>query len=69
MSVCSLFLLLAAAICAAGGILARQATDYRAVSQPAIDGSTDDVDEDSGRLPLLDEVEGAEQTAASHEHL
>ena len=68
MSVCSLFLLLAAAIYAAGGILARQAADYRAVSQP-IDDSTDTTDEQSGHLPLLDEVEASDPAALSHEHL
>ncbi|KAL3133909.1 hypothetical protein ABBQ32_008365 [Trebouxia sp. C0010 RCD-2024] len=60
MSVCSLFLLLAAAIYAAGGVLARRAPDYRETSQATDDGETDNEPSgDSGHLPLLNEEQEA----------
>ena len=63
MSVCSLFLLLAAAIYAAGGVLARHRPDYRSASQAGVDDAIDEPDQDSGHLPLLDEFQGSDQPA------
>ena len=62
MSICSLCLLFAAAIYAAGGVLARQGPDYRALL-PRDDGSVDESTEESGHLPLLNEEEGSDQMA------
>lgn len=66
MSVCSLFLLLAAAIYAAGAVLARRGPDYRDEQQSA-DDATPDSDEvgssnESAHLPLLTEPETSERT-------
>ena len=67
MSVCSLFLLLAAAIYAAGAVLARRAPDYRDEQQPSADNTTPDSDEvgspdESARSPLLTQPETSERT-------
>lgn len=67
MSVCSLFLLLAAAIYAAGAVLARRGPDYRDEQQSSADDATPDSDEvgspdESAHLPLLTEPETSERT-------
>ena len=64
MSTCSLFLLLAAAIYAAGGILARQGPDYREVVLVSDDDSVNEATEESGHLRLLNEEEESDRTAA-----
>lgn len=64
MSICSLFLLLAAAIYAAGGVLARHGPDYWEAAPSTDNQSVDELDEESGHLPLLDEEEESDQTAA-----
>lgn len=69
MSICSLFLLLAAAIYAAGGVLARHGPDYREAAPPTDGESVNDLDEESGHLPLLNEEEESDQTAAPVEAL
>lgn len=63
MSLCSLFLLLAAAIYAAGGVLARQGPDYRDTAPANDGGSVDEPTEESGHLPLLNEEEGSDRMA------
>ncbi|KAA6424015.1 MAG: sugar transporter spinster transmembrane [Trebouxia sp. A1-2] len=67
MPVCSLFLLLAAAICAAGAVLACREPDYRDEQQLSADNTTPDSDElgsadESAHLPLLTEPETSERT-------
>lgn len=67
MSVCSLFLLLAAAICAAGAVLARRGPDYRDEQQSSPDDATPDSDEvgspdESAPLPLLTEPQTSGRT-------
>jgi len=67
MSVCSLFLFLAAAIYAAGALLARRGPDYRDEQQSSADNATPDSDEvggadESAHLPLLTEPETSERT-------
>ena len=63
MSVCSLFLLLAGAIYAAGGVLARQGPDYRDTAPASDDGSVDEPIEESGHVPLLNAEEASDQMA------
>ena len=65
MSICSLFLLLAAAIYAAGGVLARWGPDYRETAPVSNDDSINEDTEESGYLPLLNEEEAPDQTAAA----
>lgn len=67
MSVCSLFLLLAAAIYAAGAVLARRGPDYRDELQSSADDAALESDEvgspdESAHLPLLTEPETSERT-------
>lgn len=60
MSVCSLFLLLAAVIYGAGGFMARRGPDYRQTSQATDVGDTvTEPSGDSGHLPLLNEEQEA----------
>ncbi|KAL0039798.1 hypothetical protein WJX77_008229 [Trebouxia sp. C0004] len=67
MSVCSLFLLLAAAIYAAGAVLACRGPDYRDEQQSSVDDATPEFDElgsldQSSHLPLLTEPATSERT-------
>jgi hypothetical protein len=67
MSVCSLFLLLAAALYAVGAVLARRGPDYRDGQQSSADNTTPGSDEvgsadESAHLPLLTEPETSERT-------
>lgn len=61
MSLCSLFLLLAAAIYAAGGVLAKRGPDYRETLQGGDDADTvSEPSEDCGHLPLLNEEQSGQ---------
>lgn len=67
MSICSLFLLLAAAIYAIGATLARHWPDYREEQQPPANHTAPDVDEgpspaESAHLPLLTDSSNSERT-------
>lgn len=66
MSICSLFLLLAAAVYAAGAVLARHGPDYRQEQQPRNDdgdvGPDTDPNVGSAHRPLLTDSEHCEQT-------
>ena len=67
MSICSLFLLLAAAIYAWGAVLARYSPDYRDQQQSADDlnppeTSNGQDSEESAHLPLLNEPSNSDQT-------
>ena len=67
MSICSLFLLLAAAIYGWGALLARYSPDYRDQQQSPDDlhppeTSNDQDSEESAHLPLLNEPGNASQT-------
>ena len=66
MSICSLVLLLAAAIYAAGGVLARRGPDYREETQHCDDGNVQDSSEETGQLPLL-QAEEVDQSPSSHD--
>lgn len=67
MSICSLFLLLAAAIYAAGAVLARRGPDYRDEQQPSngdvVTGPEEDREHiESAQMPLLTDPEDPERT-------
>ena len=67
MSICSLFLLLAAAIYAVGAMLARHGPDYREEQQPPANHAAPDLDEgsspaESAHLPLLTDSSNSERT-------